>query len=321
VRSVAAFCLYTHQCIAATEAHPTTSESALARTVMEADGSDTVFVGDSNCGVYRVAQVAHALRQQLVLRRQAKQARALLRANGYRGPLASGLDWPVQWRWQPGTAADPNLPHDPLPGRLLFVRLTKNGFRPMELYLFTSLTDAALYPLTDVVALYGLRWQVEIDYHHIKATMDMAEFSAQTAEMFRKELVAGLLTYNLICATLVQAAQRADLSPNRLSFVRGLRRVREALLSGVPAWVVVEGQLATYLLERLAKCQLQHQPLKVVHEPRQVRRRPQVYPALKGDRNVARQQVLRQLGWVGERAPGAQDVDARARPESQQNAA
>jgi hypothetical protein len=265
--------------------------------------------------------VAHALGQHVVLRRQARQARALLRANGYRGPLASGLDWSVRWACGPDTHFDPTLPCAPLPGRVIFVRLAKAGFRPIELYLFTSLTDSQAYVVADLVALYGLRWQVELDYRHIKTTLDMAEFAAQTAEMFRKELAAGLLTYNLICACLVQAAQRAHLAPNRLSFQRALRRVRDALMSGVPAWVLHTGQLATYLLDRLAQCQLAHQPLKIAHEPRQSRRRPQVFPALKGDRNVARQQVLQQLGWVGDDAPTEQVADQRDRPEPQQKAA
>ncbi len=330
VRSVASFCLYTQQCCGLAEDRPTVSESALARTVLEADQADTVFVGDCNFGVYRVAQVAQALGQHVVLRRQGRQARALLRATGYRGPLPSGLDWPVRWACGKDTHVDPTLPCDRLDGRLIFVRLTKAGFRPIELYLFTSLTDPQAYPVADLVALYGLRWQVEVDYQHIKTSMDMAEFTAQTPEMFRKELAAGLLAYNLICATLVQAAQRAHLAANRLSFVRALRRLRDALMTGVPAWVLAEGQLAPYLLERLAQCQVQHQPLKLAHEPRKVRRRPQVYPALKGDRNVARQQVLQnvarqqvlqQLGWVGEDAPGDQDADGQDRQTAQQKAA
>jgi hypothetical protein len=321
VRSVASFCLFTQQCCGLAEDRPTVSESALTRAVLEADQPDTVFVGDCNFGVYRVAQVAQALRQHVVLRRQARQARALLRANGYRGPLASGLDWPVRWACGKDTQVDPTLPCEPLDGRLIFVRLVKAGFRPIDLYLFTSLTDPQAYPVADLVALYGLRWQVEIDYRHIKTTLAMDEFTAQTPEMFRKELAAGLLTYNLICATLVQAAERAQLTPNRLSFQRALRRVRDALLTGVPAWVLHTGQVATYLLERLAQCRLAHQPLKIVHEPRKVRRRPQVFPALKGDRNTARQQVLQQLGAVAHPAPAAQAVDAPDRNAAQQKAA
>ena len=321
VRSVAAFCLFSQQCSSLAEDRPTTSESALVGTILAAEAPNTVFVADCNFGVYRVAQVAQALQHQVVLRRQAKQARALLHATGYRGPLASGLDWPLEWLWTPGTQADPSLPHAPIRGRLLYVRLSKNGFRPLEVYLFTSLTDTQTYPLAEVVALYGLRWQVEVDYRHIKTSLDMAEFSAQTPELFRKELAAGLLSYNLICACLVAAAQRAHLAPNRLSFQRGLRRVRDALMSGVPAWVLNEGQLASYLLDRLARCRLQHQPLKLAHEPRKVRRRPQVYPALKGSRNLARQQVLQQLGWVADSAPGAQDEHAQARQIAQQKVA
>jgi hypothetical protein len=321
VRSVASFCLYTQQCCGLVEDRPSTSESALTRTVLEADPPNTVFVGDSNFGVYRVAQVAQALRQHVLLRRQARQARALLRATGYHGPLASGLDWPLRWECGPDTHVDPTLPCAPLPGRIIFVRLTKAGFRPIELYLFTSLTDPTLYPVADLVALYGLRWQVELDYRHIKTSMAMEEFTAQTAAMFRKELAAGLLTYNLICATLVQAAQRAHVAPNRLSFQRGLRRVRDALLTGVPVWVLHTGVLTTYLLDRLAQCLLAHQPLKIAHEPRKVRRRPQVFPALKGDRDVARQQLLQQLGVVAPPAPATQDADAPDRHEAQQKAA
>lgn len=321
VRSVASFCLFTQQCCGLAEDRPTTSESALTRTVLEADPPNTVFVGDCNFGVYRVAQVAHALCQQVVLRRQARQARALLRANGYSGPLVSGLDWAVRWECGPDTQVDPSLPCDPLPGRVIFVRLTKAGFRSIDLYLFTSLTDRAVYPLAELVALYGVRWQVEIDYRHIKTTMAMDEFTAQTAEMFRKELAAGLLTYNLICATLVQAAQRAHVAPNRLSFQRALRRVRDALLTGVPAWVLYTGQVTTYLLDRLAQCRLAHQPLKIAHEPRKVRRRPQVFPALKGDRNLARQQLLQQLGAVAHPAAATQDADVPDRHEAQQKAA
>lgn len=321
VRSVASFCLFTQQCCGLADDRPTMRESALTRTVLEADPPNTIFVGDCHFGGYRVAQVAQALRQPVVLRRQARQARARLRATGYGGPRASGLDWPVRWACGPDTQVDPTLPCDPLPGRVLFVRLSKAGFRPIELYLFTSLTDPVVYPVADLVALYGLRWQVEIDYRHIKTTLAMAEFTAQTVAMFRKELAAGLLTYNLVCATLVQAAQRAGMAPNRLSFQRALRRVRDALLTGVPAWVLHTDQLATYLLDRLAQCQLAHQPLKIAHEPRKVRRRPQVFPALKGDRNSARCQVLQQLGAVAQPAPADQAEPVRLRPEAQQKAA
>ena len=103
------------------------------------------------------------------------------------------------------------------------------------------------------------------------------------------------VTYNLICAFMVKAALIADLLPSQLSFSRCLRRIRDALLKGFPTWVYAQGSVQTYLLKRLAKCKLPHQPNKVRYEPRKVRRRPAVFPALKGDRNDARQEVLNQF--------------------------
>lgn len=298
VRSVAAFCLQTHLCTAVTEAAPSTSESALVRPVMAADAPDTVFVGDLNFGVYRVAQVATALGQSVVLRLRGDRARALLRANGQRGPHGRAQTWAVRWARGAAIQADPTLADDPVAGRVVYVRLEQAGFRPKELYLFTTLPAAAPYTVAEVVALYGRRWEVEVDYRHIKTTLDMAEFGAQSPAVFRLELTAGLLTYNLVRAVMGQAAQQAGLAATRLSFAKCLRRLRDALVEGVPAWVAATGRVLEHLLTRLARCRLAHQPQKVRHEPRQVRRRPQVFPALKGTRAAARDEARRQVGAV-----------------------
>ena len=123
----------------------------------------------------------------------------------------------------------------------------------------------------------------------------MEEFDVQSTALFRKELAAGLLTYNLICAFMVKAALIADLPPSQLSFSRCWRRIQDFLLKGIPAWVYAAGSVQNYLLQRLAKCKLAHQPNKVRYEPRKVRRRPAIYPPLKGDRQTARQEFLNQF--------------------------
>jgi hypothetical protein len=234
----------------------------------------------------------------VVLRLQDKSFHAMRKRAQISGPLRSGQEWAISWTRTPQTAYDQTLPAEPIAGRLIAVRLSKAGFRPLDLYLFTSLSDAALYPIEDVVALYGLRWQVELSYRHIKTTLEMEEFNVQTAEMFRKELAAGLLTYNLICALMVKAAVQANLAPGRLSFSQSMRRIRSCLTTGVPAWVVEQSSIEAYLMERLGHCRLAQQAFKVQHEPRKVRQRPQVYPVLKGERHAARQEVLKQLGYT-----------------------
>ncbi len=80
----------------------------------------------------------------------------------------------------------------------------------------------------------------------------MEEFDVKTAEMFRKELAAGLLTYNLICALMLKAEIKADIKPNQLSFSCCWRRLRDILTQGVPQWVITENKLEDWLITRLA---------------------------------------------------------------------
>ncbi|MBC6475717.1 MAG: transposase [Hormoscilla sp. GM102CHS1] len=151
--------------------------------------------------------------------------------------------------------------------------------------------DSEKYPIEELVELYGLRWQCEVDYRHIKTTLKMEDFDVKTPEMFRKELAVGLLTYNLICALIVKGAIVAGVPPQQLSFSSCTIRLLDVLHSGVPFWVYESNKLQEWLLNRIAKCQLPDQPNKVPHEPRKVRSRPQPFPTLKGSREDARKQV------------------------------
>ena len=272
------------------------SEPAMISAVMKQDPSpDSIYVGDSGLGVYRVAQVAAFLGKKVLLRLEQRTARILAKSAKVKGGMSSGYDCIVTWKTQPSTKVEPDLLASPLIGRLIYVQLQKKGFRPIDLYLFTDLIDSDKYKNSELVDLYGLRWQCEVDYLHIKSTLKMSDFDVKTPEMFRKELAAGLLTYNLICALIVKAAIVAGVAPNKLSFSSCTRRLRDALHSGVPLWVYESKQLLDWLLSQMAKCLLPHQPNKVLYEPRKVRSRPQPFPILKGDREAARKQVLEEM--------------------------
>lgn len=297
LRAVISFCLYTQSALAYALGTMDTSEKALVRTVMETDPDPTsLYVADCGFGVYRIFQVGRAGRHPIVARLEIKIAKALQKRNGRRSFLKPGQQCRLSWTPLASNVVEPDLPTDPIEGRLIYARQEKNGFRPQDVYLFTTLLDEQLYPAVDIVELYGHRLRVEIELRHLKTTLEMEEFQVQSAQMFRKELVAGLLAYHLICAVMVKAAQIADLRPSQLSFKRCWRRITDLLHQGVPRWVYEEsGALIPWLLQRLAKCKLSHQPNKVKYEPRKVRRRPAVYPALKGDRNAARQEILNQI--------------------------
>jgi hypothetical protein len=183
----------------------------------------------------------------------------------------------------------------PIVGRLIYVRLERSGFRPVELYLFTTLLDASRYTVEKLVELYGLRWHVELDIRYVKDTLDMGLLTGKSVDIVRKELTAGLLAYNLIRGYMVKAAQRAKLSPLALSFTRCWRRVRDILLTWHSAGSAQRiASIVHRLLDRLARCKLPRRHRYRI-EPRAVRRRPAAYPALKGSRADARQSLLERL--------------------------
>lgn len=289
-KAVVAFCLHTQAAIAYAAGPGTTSEGALTRPVMAQDPvPNSVYLADRGFGRYQVVQVGHATGHPVVLRLRRQEARRLLKTVG-RKRLPSGTERRVVWVPQPGNQLEADLSQAPIAGRLLYLRIQQRGYRPFDVYLFTTLQDEVRYPLADLCALYARRWGGELDYRHVKTTLEMEEFDVKSPEMFRKELAAGLLTYNLICAWMTKAAQQAGVAPTDLSFSRCARRLRDFVRQGAPAWVP-PGEEETWLLERLAQCHLVRSPNKVAREPRQVRRRPQVYPALKGSRKVARRKL------------------------------
>lgn len=298
VRSVITFCLHSHLSVAVTTADMHTSESAMLYDLMVDDEPNTIFVGDINFGVYRTVQTARSFGQHVLLRLRRDRFEALRRTIDHPAPLRSGQEWQVLWTPGPQIRSDPRLPRVAIPGRLLYLHLNTRGFRPMHIFLFTTLCDETAYSFEDLCQLYALRWQAELDYRHIKTTLKMEEFAAHSTAIFQLELMAGLLTYNLIRAMMVKAALAANCSPLQLSFQQSLRRLRDALLTGVPAWVAQSGHILDHLLERLAKCRLPNRPNKIRHEPRMVRRRPQIYPVLRGDRTAARQKNLLKLGFI-----------------------
>jgi hypothetical protein len=293
-RAVAAFDLFSQAVVGIVEGAWTTSETGMVWALLQQDNEEeTIYLGDRNFGIYTVVQSLQAANKACLLRLTQERALALARRAKV-GPLYSGASYLIGWK---------PTEHDQLPdylsapiifGRLIYVQLTKPGFRPLDLYLFTTLIDDEQYPLAEVVELYGYRWQVEVDFRHVKTTLHMEFFNVHSTDLFRKELAAGLLAYNLVWAFMNNAARLAHLKPAQLSFSRCLRRVCSFMLYDWPSPVISADQLSTFL-DRLAKCKLTIQPNKVRFEPRKVRQRPRPYPPLRGNRNDARLDELAKM--------------------------
>jgi hypothetical protein len=293
VRAVAAFDLFSQAVVGVAEGPQSSSESHLVVDVLsEETEAETLYIGDRNFGVYTVVQALQAGGHHCLLRMTRKRANALL-ARNKQGALHSGHSCHLSWSPSGHDQVLQHLPAATIMGRLLYVHLTKAGFRPIQLHLFTTLSDSACYSLEELVALYRLRWQVEVDFRHVKTTLDMASFEVHSAALLRKELAVGMLVYTLVCALMTAAARRVQLKPVQLSFSHCLRRVLHALFTAAAAWSDPRQQ-AERLLDRLARCTLPRQPDKAPFEPRKLRNPPRSYGLLRGDRNAAREAVRQQ---------------------------
>lgn len=79
-----------------------------------------------------------------------------------------------------------------------------------------------------IVELYHVRWQVETHFAEIKTTLKMRRIKCKTIDGVRKELVVYCLVYNLVRAIMLEAAQRQNTPPHRISFIDTMRWLRNA---------------------------------------------------------------------------------------------
>jgi len=175
--------------------------------------------------------------------------------------------------------------------REILVRVVEPGRRTRRLIVATTLLDRGRYSREAVAALYGARWQVELDIRSLKSYLGLGELRCQSPEMVAKELWGGVLAYNLVRKVACQAACGRGLRPRQLSFTAA----KQALCAGLEQQVLSgPGQrcrLGGVLLERLGQEQVGDRPDRV--EPRAVKRGPKGYPRLRQPRAQARARLQR----------------------------
>jgi hypothetical protein len=290
LRTVGAFDLYTGALLEVVEGPYATTEQTLAIQLMRTAQATQLWVGDQLFGIYHLVQVAVACRQDVVFRVQAGHIRRWTQTK-----LPSGSDLDVRWTPSAADHLEADLPVGPIAGRLVYVRIAHAGFRPIDIYLFTTLTDRAQYPAEAVVQLYARRWHVELNLRHVKTTLAMEFLTGKSVDIVQKEWTLGLLAYNLIRGLMSQAALRAGLSPLYLSFVRCWRRIVATAQCPAHGCSATAGEQATQaLLDRLATCRL---PVRTLarFEPRAVWPKPHQYPYIVDSRAEARERWLEKL--------------------------
>ena len=114
--------------------------------------------------------------------------------------------------------------------RVIKYYIPSPGFRTKSVVLATTLLDSKVYSTTEIIRLYGQRWQVELDLRHLKTTLDMDVLRGKTPEIVRKEIYAHLLAYNLLRTVMWSAGITYKVDPLRLS----LQATRQHLDNFIP---------------------------------------------------------------------------------------
>jgi hypothetical protein len=191
------------------------------------------------------------------------------------------LDQLVEWQ-RPSSPPPWLCPSDwaTLP-RVLRIRelrytIARPGFRVRTVTLVTTLLDPLRYPKEKLAEAYGLRWTIETAFGHLKTTMRMDVLHCQTVAGVLKELTMFLLVYNLVRMTVLEAARRQGVKPDRISFADALHWLATAGPSDLlPALVVNPRRPHRF-------------------EPRCIKRRPKKFPCLQKPRHELRQLLMSQ---------------------------
>jgi hypothetical protein len=104
----------------------------------------------------------------------------------------------------------------------------QRGHRTRVITLVTTLLDPDAYPAAELAELYRSRWQIEVNFRHLKTTMGMEVLHCQTVDGVLKEMYMFALAYNLTRLVMLEASRRQQVPLERISFIDALRWLRDA---------------------------------------------------------------------------------------------
>ena len=178
---------------------------------------------------------------------------------------------------------------DTLSVREMKFAVRERGFRTQSVIVVTTLRDATTVAREDLADLYRQRWHAELDLRNLKSTMSLDVLRCKTPEMVRTELWMGLLAYNLVRHSLLQAAATAECSPRRLSFCTALQFLANAWSLAATNSRDLKA-LIELRLTYLASHRVGNRPNRL--EPRAIKRRPTPHDWLTKPRPAARAELL-----------------------------
>lgn len=265
-----------------------TGETALFRQLFGLLKSGDVVVEDRYFGGWFMIALLPELSVEVVTRLHQHRT-ADFRRGRRLGADDHLVDWPKPQRpeWLDQETYD-RLPAT-LNVREMKFAVRERGFRTQSITVVTTLRDETTVTREDLADLYRQRWHAELDLRSIKSTMSLDVLRCKTPEMARTELWMGLLAYNLVRHSLLQAADAAECSPRQLSFCA----TQQFLAT---TWLLMA--VSSHNLRALIELRLTHsashrvgnRPNRI--EPRALKRRARAYDWLTQPRASARAQLM-----------------------------
>lgn len=151
----------------------------------------------------------------------------------------------------------------------------QRGYRTRVITLVTTLLDPEAYPAAALAELYLSRWQIELNFRHLKTTMGMEVLHCKTVAGVLKELHLFAIAYNLVRLVMLEASRQQKVPLDRISFIDALRWLRDAHADTLLTPLVVNPARPNRL------------------EPRVIKRRMKEYTLMKKPREVLRKALLR----------------------------
>lgn len=253
-----------------------TGEHALLRQIMEVLKTGDILIADRYYCSYFLLAILRKMGVDAVF-----QIHASRRIDFRKGRRLGKRDHVVEWR-------KPVRPDwmDLDTYRAIPAKLPIRETRVDGLVLVSTFLDPKEVTREDLGDLYKLRWTVEVDLKFIKEIMKMDILRGHSPEMVQKEIGVHLLTYNLIRTVMAQAAERAGIVPNTISFKGTLQQMDAFTDKIVRATGDGRTRLLDEMLRAIAYHRIGNRPGR--SEPRVVKRRPKPYPRLNEPRAVAR---------------------------------
>jgi len=210
------------------------SETSQAARLIARLPPNSLLLTDAGFGIFGVLHAAVAAGHDVLSRLTKVRFQALARQAerlddvDAQGTVVRGARYRLAWK---PSAKDrksrPDLPGDACL-QVELHEIARDGAEP--LYLVTTLGgDGA-----EAARLYARRYDVEHDIRDLKVTLELEKLRSKSDEMVRKELLCGLVAYNLVQELRRAAAAAARVEPRRLSFTGVWTTMQSYLLRQPP---------------------------------------------------------------------------------------